>query len=117
MPTLQPAEFDNSPVSKQSIIQAPIMYPVTDAPAPPMMVDYLGAPPSSGAKLATAMAPASSMEMSESPAPASSLDYTAYDALSPSTAISLTFPTGDSPESAPPDFAYATPSSRMGAPR
>jgi hypothetical protein len=111
MPTLQPAEFDNSPVSKQSIIQAPIMYPVIDAPAPPMMVDYLGAPPSSGAKLATDMAPASSMgtemPMSDAPAPATSLDY----AAAPGSAASML-----EMMAPPPDWAYSTPSSRMDAP-
>ena len=112
---LQPAEFDSTPVIKQSIIQQPISYPAADTPA--MSFDYMGALPSSGAELSVSMAPAPSMEMSEAPAPSSSLDYAAYDALSPSTATSLTFPTGDSPESAPPNFAYATPSSRMGAPR
>jgi len=113
---LHPAEFDSTPVHKQykSIIQAPIMYPVTDAPAPPMMVDYLGAPPSSGAELSMAMAPSSSMgtemPMSEAPAPATSLDYAEYAAAPGSAASMLEM------MAPPPDWAYSTPSSRMGAP-
>ena len=96
---LQPAEFDNSPVSKQSIIQAPISYEVAEAPAP-SMIDYMGETPSVGSYLSMAPPP-------EAPV------YTA-----PPSPMDLAWQTGAPPMSAPsPSLAYASPSSRIGAPR
>ena len=101
---LQPAEIDSTPVHKQykSIIQSPIIYPMTDTPGAPMMVDYMGVPPSSGADL--------TVNMSEAPAPATSSDYADYMSAPPSASAIMA-------EAPPPDWAYSTPSSRMGAPR
>ena len=113
---LQPAEIDSTPVHEQykSIIQSPIIYPMTDTPGAPMMVDYMGVPPSSGADL--------TVNMSEAPAPATSSDYADYMSA-PAPATSLDYMSAPPSagammaEAPPPDWAYSTPSSRMGAPR
>ena len=108
MPTLQPAEFDNSPVSKQSIIQAPISYEVAEAPAP-SMIDYMGETPSVGSYLSMAPPP----EAPVYTAPPAPPVYTA-----PPSPMDLAWQTGAPPMSAPsPSLAYASPSSRIGAPR
>lgn len=115
---LHPAEFDPTPVLKKSIIQAPIMYPVSDAPAP-VMFDYMGEPPSSGAELSMTAAPEAPMYMAQetpAPAPAMSADYAAFKV--PPSPMDLAWQSGAPPMSVPsPSFAYASPSSRMGAPR
>jgi hypothetical protein len=116
---LQPAEIDSTPVHVQykSIIQPPIMYPSTDTPGAPIMVDYMGDPPSSGADLMVNMseapAPATSSDYADymsAPAPATSSDYADYMSAPPSAGAMMA-------EAPPPDWAYSTPSSRMGAPR
>ena len=143
---LQPAEIDSTPVHEQykSIIQSPIIYPMTDTPGAPMMVDYMGVPPSSGADLTVNMseapapatssdyadymsapAPATSSDYADymsAPAPATSSDYTDYMSA-PAPATSLDYMSAPPSagammaEAPPPDWAYSTPSSRMGAPR
>jgi hypothetical protein len=96
---LHPAEFDPTPV----------------APAP-VMFDYMGEPPSSGAELSMTAAPEAPIAFTTAaevttPAPATSLDYAEYAAAPGSAASMLEM------MAPPPDWAYSTPSSRMGAPR
>jgi hypothetical protein len=131
---LKPAEIDSTPDHKQyrSIIQPPIMYPSTDTPGAPIMVDYMGVPPSSGADLMVNMseapAPATSSDYADymsAPAPATSSDYADYmSAPAPATSSDYADYMSAPPsagammaEAPPPDWAYSTPSSRMGAPR